>query len=198
MGWKKNSNYKSIAIIPCTVQKSEVGGPAREVWVGGHFQLTLAYTEYFFDQIYIMSYKYGLIPPDYHIEPYDIDMRIEKAAERIRWWYMLREHIEELVEREKPNLVALFTGSFERSRIIREFIRNGCPNVIVPWEGLGTGERQSAVYDGIPPFDYDKLQAGAYTLPEDYKVVNPQSEYKKNRANRDRQEADITWEGSDS
>ncbi len=179
MVWKKDPDCKAIAIIPCTAQKSEIGGPAREVWIGGHFQLTLAYVEHFMNKIYIMSYKYGIIPPDFWIEPYDIDMRIEKASERIKWWYMMREHIEKLVEEEKPDLVALFTGSFERSRIIREFVRNGCNNVIVPWAGLGTGERQQAVYDGEPPFDYDKLHAGAYHLPDDYKIVDEGAEKRK-------------------
>jgi hypothetical protein len=154
----------------------------------------LAYAEHFFDKIYIMSYKYGLITPDFFIEPYDIDMRIEKAAERIKWWYMMAEHIEELVDRDKPDLIGLFTGQFERSRVIREFIRDGCRNVIVPFEGKGTGERQQAVYDGEPPFNYEKLEAGDYALPEDYKVINPQSEYKKNRANKQPAGAEAIWE----
>jgi len=195
MAWKKDPDFKTIAIIPCTAQKSEVGGPAREVWIGGHFQLTLAYVEYFMDQIYIMSYKYGIIEPERYIEPYDIDMRLEKASERIKWWYMMREHIEELVEREKPDLVALFTGSFERSRIIREFVRNKCNNVIVPWVGLGTGERQQAVYDGEPPFSYDKLRAGAYTLPDDYKIVDENVEKRKAKAALAAEEAaTLEWE----
>jgi hypothetical protein len=185
MAWKKDPDVKTIAIIPCTSQKSEIGGPAKEVWIGGHFQLTLAYVEYFFDQIYIMSYKYGLIEPERYIEPYDIDMRIEKASQRIRWWYMLKDDIEALVDNQKPDLVALFTGGYERSRIVRQFIRNGCNNVIVPWAGLGTGYRQEAVYDGVPPFDYAKLAAGDYRLPDDYKLVDEDAEKKKAKAERE-------------
>lgn len=193
--WTKDPAITTVAIIPCTAQKSEVGGPAREVWIGGHFQLTLAYAEYFFDKVYIMSYKYGLIAPDFYIEPYDIDMKLEKAAERIKWWYMMRDHIADLVERDKPDLVGLFTGQFERQRIQLEFKRNDCPNVIVPWAGLGSGYRQQVVYDGTPPFDYDKLKNGEYALPDDFKIVDPQAE--KARAKKQRGEeatAAVEWE----
>lgn len=194
--WVKDPDFTTVAIIPCTAQKSEVGAPAREVWVGGHFQLTLAYAEYFFDKVYIMSYKYGFITPDFYIEPYDIDMRLEKAAERIRWWYMMKDQIADLVERDKPSLVALFTGQFERSRIMLEFLRNDCPNVIVPWEGLGSGYRQQVVYDGTPPFDYESLKRGEYALPADFKVTNPQAEYKKNRikAKGAEEQPAVEWE----
>lgn len=194
--WTKDPDVTTVAIIPCTAQKSEVGGPARDVWVGGHFQLTLAYAEYFFDKVYIMSYKYGLIDPNFYIEPYDIDMRLEKAGERIKWWYMMRDHIADLVERDKPDLVALFTGQFERQRIQLEFLRNGCPNVIVPWAGLGSGYRQQVVYDGTPPFDYDKLKAGEYALPEDFKIVDPAVEKQRARkaAAKDETQAAVEWE----
>jgi len=192
--WKKNEDFTTVAIIPCTAQKSEVGGPARDVWVGGHFQLTLAYAEYFFDKVYIMSYKYGLIDPEFFIEPYDIDMRIEKASERIKWWYMMRDHIADLIERDKPDLVGLFTGQFERQRIMLEFKRNDCPNVIVPWEGLGSGYRQQAVYDGIPPFEYDKIKAGDYALPEDFKIVD-QAAARKTRMKTDAADQPaVEWE----
>lgn len=152
---------KTVAIIPCTNQKSDTPGPAREVWIGNHFQLVLAHTEMFYDQVLVMSYKYGLISPDFVIEPYDIDLRVAKAAERLKWWFMMKGHIETLSKTE-PILVALYTGNMERGRIITEFNRNGVKQVIVPFEGATIGVRMQMVYDCIPPFDLEKAQRGEY------------------------------------
>lgn len=158
---------KTIAIIPCTNQKSEVSGPARDVWIGNHFQLVLAHAEMFYDEVLIMSYKYGLIGPDFKIDPYDVDMRYSKAAERIKWWFMLKQQIIEL-SKSKPLLVGLYTGSFERERIMREFVRNDVKQIILPFEGLKVGERMSRVYDCIPPFDRALAEKGEYALPDNF------------------------------
>jgi len=158
---------QTLAIIPCTNQKSEVGGPAREVWIGSHFQYVLAHCEMFYDKVLIMSYKYGLISPDYVIEPYDIDMKDAKPAEKIRWWFAMRQDIHTVAAYE-PLLVALYTGDFERERIIREFVRQGVRQVILPFQGLSIGRRLAAVYDCEPPFDPEKAAVHGYDLAENY------------------------------
>jgi len=160
---------KTLAIIPCTNQKADEPMKARDLWVGSHFQFVLAHAELFYDKVLIMSYKYGLISPDDVIEPYDYDVRNASAVEKLKWWWALREDIIEVCAAEdKPDLVALYTGGFERDRIMREFVRNGVRQVIVPFEGRGIGQRMSLVYDCVPPFDREKAEAGGYALPEDF------------------------------
>lgn len=158
----------TIAIIPCTNQKSSIPGPAREVWQGQHFQLTLAHTEIFYDKVYVMSFKYGMIEPDFRIEPYDLNIKYANARQKLEWWWKIRDDVKRIAEEDKPSLIAVYTGSFERDRLMREFVRNGVRQVILPWEGLGIGERMQAVYDGIPPFDPDKIGTEAYMLPESF------------------------------
>ena len=157
----------AVAIIPCTNQKSDIPGPAREVWIGAHFQLVLAHAEIFYDRIYVMSYKYGLITPEYHIEPYDIDIRTANAGDKLRWWAKMKGHIAELA-RTEPLLVSLYTGSVERERIIREFIKNDVKQILVPFDGATVGRRMEMVYDLEPPFDREKAKEGAYALPDDF------------------------------
>lgn len=157
----------SVAIIPCTSQKSDVAGPAREVWTGAHFQLGLAYAEIYCDFTYVMSFKYGLITPDQKIQPYDLHIKNASIRERLEWWLKLREHVAE-VAKANPRVVLVFTGDWERDRFVREWVRNGIREVVLPWQGLGLGQRMQRVYDGIAPFEEEKLQAGEYTLPETY------------------------------
>lgn len=185
----------TVAIIPCTNQKSATGGPAREVWSGAHFQLVLAHAEHFYDRVFVMSYKYGFILPETVIEPYDINIKNEPAAARLKWWYMLREQIHELVKRENPLLVSLYTGNFERDRIIREFVRAGLQEVITPWPHASIGQRMQLVYDAEPPFLLEDLAAGKYTLPKDFKENKRPAAQTGNRTPQVVDEAvDIEWE----
>ena len=156
----------TLAIIPCTGVKDPYleEGPAQEIWVGAHFQYTLAYVEMFFDRVLVMSYKYGLIKPTDNIESYDIDMRVAKPREHIRWWFKLKTQIDELADSDPPDLVGLFTGSFDRDRVIREFVKHGVEQLIIPWEGLGIGLRQQAVFDLEPPFDPQKVKEKGYRV----------------------------------
>lgn len=158
---------ETIAIIPCTNQKASDPGPAREVWIGAHFQLVLAHAEMFYDKVLVMSYKYGLIDPDFVIEPYNVDIRYAKAADKLKWWFALRTQIGELSKAE-PLLVAMYTGNFERERIVREFVKNGVRQVIIPFSGCTVGQRMAKVYDCEPPFDKERALAGGYELPEDF------------------------------
>lgn len=156
----------SLAIIPCTGQKDPFleEGPAEEIWAGNHFQLVLAHVRMFYDRVLVLSYKYGLIDPTTVIQTYDIDMKTQKAAERIRWWFGLKKQIDKLAQEDPPALVALYTGSFERDRIIREFLKEGVKQIIIPFEGLGLGLRQQAVYDCEPPYDPEKVLTSHYAV----------------------------------
>lgn len=162
---------KTVAIIPCTNQKTEASGLARKVWKGSHFQLTLLHAELYYDLTFIMSYKYGLISPNFEIEPYDLDMREAPLTEKVQWWWMMAEHIKKLCLEEKPDLIGLYTGTFERDRIIREFVRNDLDNIAIPWEGLGIGERMQTVYDNIAPFTKEDFKKGTYKIVLEKKTL---------------------------
>lgn len=156
----------SLAIIPCTGQKDPFleEAPAEEIWAGNHFQLVLAHVRMFYDRVLVLSYKYGLIDPTAVIKTYDIDMKTQKPAARIKWWFKLKQQIDKLAREDPPALVALYTGSFERDRIIREFMKEGVKQIIIPFEGLGLGLRQQAVYDCEAPYDPAKVLKDHYVV----------------------------------
>lgn len=185
---------ETVAIIPCTNQKSAVPGPAREVWQGGHFQLILAHAEMFYDKVYILSFKYGLIEPDFEIEPYDINIQYSSAVDKLKWWWLVKDHIKKLVE-TKPGLVAVYTGyhAYERKRMMREFVKNGFRNVIVPFDGATIGQRMQRVYDGDAPFDPEKLKAGEYALPDTFDMVGKPGRPRKQKE-KVSEEGEIPWE----
>lgn len=156
----------TLALVPCTGQKDPdlTEGAAEDIWVGAHFQYTLAHVEMMYDRVLILSYKYGLISPKDNIETYDLDLRSAKPRAKIRWWFMVREQLIKLAKEDPPSLVGIYTGWFFRDRIIREFVRNDVLQIIVPWEGKSIGQRLSAVFDAEPPFDPEKVKKGEYKI----------------------------------
>jgi hypothetical protein len=146
----------SVAIIPCTSQKADEPGPAKEVWIGTHFQLTLMHVEEWYDKIYIMSFKYGLITPDTVIEPYDLNIHFEPAPVRMRWKRMVMGQIVDVCEeQEKPFVVGLYVGKDDQPWLMKAFGGRGASRVLIPWAGKGTGQRQEAAYAGENPFLVD-------------------------------------------
>lgn len=201
-----DKKYHKVAIIPCTNQKSNISGPAREVWVGNNFQLTLAHAEIWYDEVLVMSYKYGLIHPEDKIEPYDINIYYASAGDRLKWWIKLREQIHELGARDgksdppRPDLVAIYTGNYEQERIIREFVRAGMRNVILPWKGARVGERMQLIYDNEDPYIIDELAAGEYELPEDWGAPKKRGRPTKDDDKKKEsivKEDDVVWEEED-
>lgn len=188
---KKDSKLHRVAIIPCTNQKSNISGPAREVWIGNNFQLTLAHAELWYDEVMVMSYKYGLIHPEDKIEPYDINIYYASAGDRLKWWITLRQQIIALAQRTEkdsfpqPDLVAIYTGNYEQERIMREFVRAGMRNVIIPWKGARVGERMQLVYDNVPPYDDAELEAGKYELPAGWGEPKKRGRPKKSEEDKD-------------
>jgi hypothetical protein len=148
---------KTLALIPCTSQKADEPGPAREVWIGAHFQLTLMHAEEFYDEIRIMSFKYGLITPDFVIEPYDTNIHMEPLAERVRWKRMVMRQIIETVNEIKPGIVGLYVGKADQDWLMKAFGGRGVQHVLLPWAGLGTGRRQEAAYGGANPFEVNGI-----------------------------------------
>jgi hypothetical protein len=144
----------TLAIIPCTNQKSDEPGPAREVWTGVHFQLTLLHAEEFYDRTLIMSFKYGLITPDEVIEPYDMNIHFEPLKVRVAWKRMMMQHIQRECE-NPPGILGLYVGKTDVDWLSKAFLGRGTKKIIQPWAGLGTGQRQEAAYGGTNPFIID-------------------------------------------
>jgi hypothetical protein len=168
MADEEASTGQVIAIIHSTNQKADMKGPPRQTWSSSRFQLYLAHAEIFCDKVLILSDKLGMISPDDEVEPYDMNIKYATPSDALRWWGRIKQEIRKIGE-AKPKIVVLYTGNFERTRILREFVRAGVTNVTYPFgHDVGISERLDLIYDMEPPFDEAKLAAGEYALPEDF------------------------------
>lgn len=99
-----------IAFIACSKTKKRYPAPARELYQGSLFKKALRYTESEFNQVYILSAKYGLVSLDKVISPYEKTLNNMSVKERKKWAEIVLEQMEE-EGLDDPSSHYFFTGS---------------------------------------------------------------------------------------
>lgn len=77
---------KTIVLIGCSKQKLDREAPARELYTGRLFRLSLRYAEEVLGsgRIGILSAKYGLVAPNFRLHPYD--QVLPRARDLLEVW----------------------------------------------------------------------------------------------------------------
>ena len=85
-----------IAILTCGKSKQRVPAKAIDIYIGNIFQKKLAYVKAFYPNvdIYILSAKYGIIPADLVIEPYDKMVPLREDDFFREWSQMVTEQLQ--------------------------------------------------------------------------------------------------------
>jgi len=81
-----------IVLLSCTKSKLDKPAPAKDMYSPSPmFQKTKAYGEGLKpDKMFILSAKYGLLPMDKQIEPYDLTLKTMKSDEKNQWGDMVK------------------------------------------------------------------------------------------------------------
>ena len=75
-----------IALISCTSIKKAYKCPARDLYSESpRFQLAFSFAKLIADKIFILSAKYGLMPENMIIEPYNETLEDKSTRERRAW-----------------------------------------------------------------------------------------------------------------
>jgi cytoplasmic iron level regulating protein YaaA (DUF328/UPF0246 family) len=81
-----------IALISCTSKKKAYKCLARDLYSESpRFRLAYDLAKLVADKIFILSAKYGLVPEDMVIEPYNETLKDKSTQERRAWGDMLQE-----------------------------------------------------------------------------------------------------------
>src|SRR5690606_42128252 len=79
-----------IALISCTSRKKSYKCQAKDLYSeSSRFQLAFSFAKLIADQIFILSAKYGLIPENMIIEPYNETLKDKSTQERRAWAEMV-------------------------------------------------------------------------------------------------------------
>jgi hypothetical protein len=131
-----------IVLLSCTKSKMDKPCPAKDMYSPSPmFQKTKAYGEGLKpDKMFILSAKYGLLPMDKQIEPYDLTLKTMKSDEKNQWGDMVKGQMSKAgLSPEKDKFV--FLTGLEYMKPLEKFIP--ADNVEKPMEGKRMGERLS-------------------------------------------------------
>ncbi|MDR2144700.1 MAG: hypothetical protein LBP29_10070 [Treponema sp.] len=116
---------------------------ARDLYLGALFRKSLAYAKTLRPRaIYVLSAKYGLVPLDRRIEPYDLTLKTQKAPERRAWAAGGLKALEKASDLKKDRFIILAGQRY------REYLVPRLRDYTCPLEGMGTGIREVRVIPG--------------------------------------------------
>lgn len=103
MSRPSESERETVVLVACVKGKGATPSPARDLYQSDWFRKARAYAEAVGDRWYILSAKYGLVPPDAVIAPYEKTLKRMPAHERRIWgqWVV-------------TDLLSVLTGTTER------------------------------------------------------------------------------------
>ena len=165
-----------IALISCTKQKREYKCPARELYSeSAWFREAYCYARLVADRIFILSAKYGLVPENMVIEPYNETLRYKKVEERREWGEMVLNELGKVSDLEHDEFIVL-AGRFYYENLLPHLV-----HVELPLEHMPQGERTPELrrlirlemesnntlalhmlFNGLPRFDWTMIDQIPY------------------------------------
>ena len=131
-----------IVLLSCTKSKLDKPAPAKDMYSPSPmFQKTKVYGEALKpDKMFILSAKYGLLPMDKQIEPYDLTLKTMKKEEKDQWGETVKSQMSKMGVNPQSDKFVFLTGA-EYMKPLEGFIP--AKNKEKPMEGKRMGERLS-------------------------------------------------------
>lgn len=124
-----------IVFIGCGASKMKNACKAKNMYVGNYFRLCLAYAQTFTtqDNIYILSAKYGVLPLEKVIEPYNRTLNKMNKQEKQDWKDMVIKQLTD-IGINKDVEVAFICGT-NYYNLLEDYFTNY--KVLLPKQGIG-------------------------------------------------------------
>lgn len=127
---------KRIVLISCVSQKRDHAAKAQDLYISTLFKLNLRYAESLKpDNIFILSAKYGLLPLEKRIDPYEQTLNNMGTKEIREWGEQVMKQIREVCTVEETEFIFLAGEKY------RKFLIPNMPLAHVPLKGLRIGEQ---------------------------------------------------------
>ena len=126
-----------IVLLSCGKKKQNRECPASEMYTSSLFRKSLQLARRLTDDrhIYILSAKYGLIPLNQRIRPYELCLNGFSSREREEWGNRVYQTCLSVGITDSDRIVCLAGGKY--SEALRRFF----PDMETPMEGMGLGHR---------------------------------------------------------
>ncbi|MFA5675604.1 MAG: DUF6884 domain-containing protein [Christensenellales bacterium] len=127
---------QKVVLISCSKYKRGVSCAARLLYDASNlFRKSLAYAQTISNEIYVISSKYGLVPLDDVIAPYDDTLNDKSAHELAVWGQRVAEQIRNRYDVTNTEFIILAGRSYYSP------LQEHFPNISLPLRGLPMGMR---------------------------------------------------------
>ena len=124
-----------VALIQCTSRKKAYKCPARDLYSESpRFRLAYALAKLVADKIFILSAKYGLVPEDAIIEPYNETLKGKSVLERRAWGEKVLNDLRKVSDLESDEFIVL-AGKVYHENLVPHMV-----HFWLPLKGKGQGE----------------------------------------------------------
>ena len=124
---------EKIVLISCVKSKENRPMAASELYNSDWFKKASTHAKHIGDRWYILSAKYGLLPPDQVIKPYDKTLKTITASKRKKWSNRVLSELKEVVSPEDE--VIIMAGLDYRQYLVEPLRKWGC-KISIPMEGM--------------------------------------------------------------
>ena len=127
---------KRFALIACSSRKKTHAAPAHDLYDSDLFNLSLQFAERLEpDEIYVLSAKYGLLPIERVIEPYNKTLNEMSASDVKRWATYVLGQMAMVSDLKRDHFIILAGQTY------RKFLVPYLGSYTVPLEGKRIGEQ---------------------------------------------------------
>lgn len=125
-----------IGLISCTKKKKLFSCKAEVLYSESSlFRHSLKYCKRYYDKVYILSAKYGLVELHQKIKPYDLTLKSMKKEERRKWAGKVASVLKKKINKE--DVLYFHAGKYYRE-FLTPFLNN---QIKIPLKNLGIGKQ---------------------------------------------------------
>jgi hypothetical protein len=97
---------KTLCLISCVKKKKNYKCKAEDMYISTLFKYSLEYAQRHFDEVAILSAKYGLLRLDKEIEPYEMTLNNMKDLEIRKWSINVTNEIKRIYPEYEYHVIA--------------------------------------------------------------------------------------------
>jgi|GEM_PF-167478 len=129
-------DMQKVVLISCSKAKRSIPCEARLLYDASNlFRKSLVYAQTITNEIHVISSKYGLVPLDKVIAPYDDTLNDKSADELAAWGQLVTEQIRNQYDISNTEFVILAGKNYYSP------LQSHLPNISIPLRGLPMGAR---------------------------------------------------------
>ena len=130
-----------LGLVSCAKSKQKHPCRAEDMYTPSSlFRKAYKYSKKRYDQVAILSAKYGLLLPQEIIEPYELTLKTMKVSEKRLWAIRVHGQLHEKVGLTRVDSVYFHTG-LDYRRYLIPLLKNDGLEVSIPLENLSLGQQ---------------------------------------------------------